>query len=105
MVSYCLVDAGCEFELYASDITRTFQLMVNLLLPQLAIYEVVLRGSIKSYCSSFSTTNNVMDAQIISEKVVTQGLIDLRNIARVLWMIFMPTEPLKSFICIKLVIG
>jgi Xaa-Pro aminopeptidase len=71
-----LVDAGCEFELYASDITRTYPINGKFSAPQLAIYEVVLEAQLKSI-EAISTNNNVMDAQIISEKVITQGLIDL----------------------------
>ena len=71
-----LVDAGCEFELYASDITRTFPINGKFTPPQLAIYEVVLEAQVKSI-EAISTNNNVMDAQTISEKVITQGLIDL----------------------------
>jgi Xaa-Pro aminopeptidase len=71
-----LVDAGCEFEFYASDITRTYPINGKFTTPQLAIYEVVLEAQIKSI-EAISTKNNVMDAQIISEKIITQGLIDL----------------------------
>ena len=71
-----LVDAGCEFELYASDITRTFPINGKFTAPQLAIYEVVLEAQVKSI-EAISSNNNVMDAQTISEKVITQGLIDL----------------------------
>ena len=71
-----LVDAGCEFELYASDITRTYPINGKFTAPQIAIYEVVLEAQLKSI-EAISTNNNVMDAQIISEKVITQGLIDL----------------------------
>ena len=71
-----LVDAGCEFELYASDITRTFPINGKFTAPQLAIYEVVLEAQAKSI-EAISTNNNVMEAQTISEKVITQGLIDL----------------------------
>ena len=71
-----LVDAGCEFELYASDITRTYPINGKFSAPQLAIYEFVLEAQLKSI-EAISTNNNVMDAQIISEKVITQGLIDL----------------------------
>ena len=98
-----LVDAGCEFELYASDITRTYPINGKFTAPQLAIYEVVLEAQLKSI-EAISTNNNVMDAQIISEKVITQGLIDL-GYCKVQWKSFMQLELLRSFICIKLVIG
>ena len=71
-----LVDAGCEFELYASDITRTYPINGKFSSAQLAIYEIVLEAQVKSI-EAISTKNNVMDAQIVSEKIITQGLIDL----------------------------
>ena len=71
-----LVDAGCEYELYASDITRTFPINGKFTDPQLAIYEVVMEAQLKSI-EAITTDYNVMDAQIISEKIITQGLIDL----------------------------
>ena len=71
-----LVDAGCEYDFYASDITRTFPVSGKFTDAQLAIYEVVLEAESKAI-AAVSVNNNVMDAQIISEKVVTQGFIDL----------------------------
>jgi Xaa-Pro aminopeptidase len=71
-----LVDAGCEYELYASDITRTFPINGKFSHPQLAIYEVVMEAQLKSI-EAITADHNVMDAQIISEKIITQGLIDL----------------------------
>ena len=71
-----LVDAGCEYDFYASDITRTFPVSGKFTDAQLAIYEVVLEAQSKAI-AAVSVNNNVMDAQKISEKVVTQGLIDL----------------------------
>ena len=71
-----LVDAGCEFELYASDITRTYPINGKFTSAQLAIYEVVLEAQQKSI-EAVTVDNNVVDSQIISEKVITQGLIDL----------------------------
>ena len=71
-----LVDAGCEYELYASDITRTFPINGKFTDSQLAIYEVVMEAQLKSI-EAITADHNVMDAQIISEKIITQGLIDL----------------------------
>ncbi|MDB9813163.1 aminopeptidase P N-terminal domain-containing protein [Gammaproteobacteria bacterium] len=71
-----LVDAGCEYNFYASDITRTFPVSGKFTDAQLAIYEVVQEAELKAI-AAVSVNNNVMDAQIISEKVVTQGLLDL----------------------------
>lgn len=44
----CLVDAGCELEGYASDITRTFPVNGTFSPAQRAIYEIVLRGQKKA---------------------------------------------------------
>ena len=71
-----LVDAGCEYELYASDITRTFPINGKFTDSQLAIYGVVMEAQLKSI-EAITADHNVMDAQIISEKIITQGLIDL----------------------------
>ena len=66
-----LVDAGCEYDFYASDITRTFPVSGKFTDAQLAIYEVVLEAESKAI-AAVSVNNNVMDAQIISEKVVRE---------------------------------
>ena len=39
-----LIDAGCEYEMYASDITRTFPVNGKFSEPQAELYNVVLRG-------------------------------------------------------------
>lgn len=38
----CLIDAGCEFDSYASDITRTFPVNGRFSGPQRAVYDIVL---------------------------------------------------------------
>ena len=68
-----LVDAGCEYEMYASDITRTFPVSGKFSDEQLKIYEIVLEAQVKSI-EAISTKNNVMDAQIVSEKIIIQGV-------------------------------
>src|SRR5690606_4554628 len=37
-----LIDAGCEYQYYASDVTRTFPVNGRFSEPQRAVYEVVL---------------------------------------------------------------
>ena len=39
-----LVDAGCEFDSYASDITRTWPVNGRFSAPQRRLYELVLRA-------------------------------------------------------------
>ena len=71
-----LVDAGCEYEMYASDITRTFPVSGKFSSEQLAIYNIVL-GALHQETECVKVGNNVMDPQIITEKVITKGLIEL----------------------------
>jgi Xaa-Pro aminopeptidase len=71
-----LVDAGCEYKMYASDITRTFPVSGKFSDEQLAIYKVVLAAN-QAAIDAVKTGNSVMEPQVISEKVITEGLVDL----------------------------
>ena len=71
-----LIDAGCEFEYYASDITRTFPVNGKFSAEQKAIYELVLKAqlaaidTIKPGCH----WNIPHDTTV---KVLTEGLVEL----------------------------
>ena len=41
-----LIDAGCEYQYYASDVTRTFPINGKFTATQKAVYEVVLRAQL-----------------------------------------------------------
>ena len=71
-----LVDAGGEYEMYASDITRTFPVNGKFTKEQLAIYNVVYEANQKAI-SAVIEGNNIMEPQKISEKVIVNGLVDL----------------------------
>ena len=71
-----LVDAGCEFEMYASDITRTFPVSGKFSEEQLKIYEIVLEA-MNTAIDNVKPGNDVMKPQEISEKVITKGLVKL----------------------------
>jgi len=71
-----LVDAGCEYEMYASDITRTFPISGKFSEEQLKIYEVVLEA-MNTAIDNVKPGNDVMKPQEISEKVITKGLVKL----------------------------
>jgi len=71
-----LVDAGCEYEMYASDITRTFPISGKFSEEQLKIYEIVLEA-MNTAIDNVKPGNNVMKPQEISEKVITKGLVKL----------------------------
>jgi Xaa-Pro aminopeptidase len=71
-----LIDAGCEYGYYASDVTRTFPVNGKFSAPQRAIYEVVLRAQLASIEATKpgATLEQIHDASV---KVIAQGLIDL----------------------------
>lgn len=72
-----LVDAGAEYQNYASDITRTYPVNGKFSSNQLAIYEIVLEAH-KQAIESVKPGRSVIEPQKISERVITQGLIDLK---------------------------
>ena len=71
-----LVDAGCEYQMYASDITRTFPVGGKFSKEQLEIYNIVLKANLAAI-DAVKTGNSIMEPQIISEKVITEGLVEL----------------------------
>ena len=71
-----LVDAGCEYEMYASDITRTFPISGKFSEEQLKIYEIVLEA-MNAAIDNVKPGNDIMKPQEISEKVITKGLVGL----------------------------
>ena len=71
-----LVDAGCEYEMYAADITRTFPVSGKFSEEQLKVYEIVLEA-MNAAIDCVKKGNSVMKPQEISEKVITEGLVKI----------------------------
>jgi Xaa-Pro aminopeptidase len=71
-----LIDAGCEYENYASDITRTFPANGKFTGEQRAIYELVLVAQLAAI-KAIKPGAPCMIGQDVAVKVLTQGLIDL----------------------------
>ena len=71
-----LVDAGCEYEMYASDITRTYPISGKFSKEQLEIYKIVL-DAMTAAIDKVKDGNNIMEPQQISEKIITNGLVEL----------------------------
>ena len=71
-----LIDAGCEYEYYASDITRTFPASGKFSDEQKAIYEIVLKA--QEAAIEEVKPGALWDApHNASVKVITKGLIKL----------------------------
>ena len=71
-----LVDAGCEWGLYASDITRTYHINGRFSAEHRAVYDVVLEAHNKA-CEAIQIGANCTDPQKASEISLSQGLKDL----------------------------
>ena len=72
-----LIDAGCEVNLYASDITRTFPIGGRFSSEQKEVYQIVLEAQKQALLQSKigNTLTNNHDA---ATEVLVQGLLDLK---------------------------
>ena len=71
----CLIDAGCELDGYASDITRTFPVNGKFTGPQRALYDITLAAQ-EAAISMTKPGNTFMQPHEAALKVLTQGLLD-----------------------------
>jgi Xaa-Pro aminopeptidase len=71
-----LIDAGCEYDLYASDITRTFPVGGRFSPAQRAVYEVVLEAQ-HAAIEKTQPGNHWNDPHDAAVKAITQGLVKL----------------------------
>jgi Xaa-Pro aminopeptidase len=71
-----LVDAGCEFEFYASDITRTLPVNGRFNVEQRAVYEVVLAAQ-NAAIDAVRPGNHWNQPHEAAVRVITAGLVKL----------------------------
>jgi Xaa-Pro aminopeptidase len=71
-----LVDAGCEYQCYASDITRTYPVNGRFTSEQRAVYEVVLEAN-RAATAKVKPGNHWNDPHDAAVQVITQGLVKL----------------------------
>jgi len=71
-----LIDAGCELDGYASDITRTFPANGKFSGPQRALYELVLASQEAAIAATHAGAR-FTDPHDATVKVLAQGLLDL----------------------------
>ncbi|MDJ0880724.1 MAG: Xaa-Pro aminopeptidase [Gammaproteobacteria bacterium] len=72
-----LIDAGCEVEGYASDITRTFPINGRFSPAQKDVYQVVLQAQ-KAAIKKVKPGNHWNDPHHAAVRVITKGLIELK---------------------------
>ncbi len=71
-----LVDAGCEFQLYASDITRTYPVNGRFTPEQRAVYEIVLQAQAAAI-DQVRAGNHWNDPHEAAVRCITHGLVKL----------------------------
>ncbi len=71
-----LLDAGCEHEYYASDITRTFPVSGRFTPPQRAVYDVVLEAQTAAI-AQVRAGNHWNQPHEAAVRVITKGLVKL----------------------------
>ena len=69
-----LIDAGCEYEYYASDITRTIPVNNTFTKPQKELYELVLNTQLK-VIGMIKPHIKRSDLQKMAVKLLTKGLV------------------------------
>ena len=72
-----LIDAGCELDSYASDITRTFPIASRFSAAQRDIYELVLESQ-EAAIKAVKPGADFIDYHDAATRVLVQGFIDLK---------------------------
>ncbi|MEM6709098.1 MAG: Xaa-Pro aminopeptidase [Pseudomonadota bacterium] len=75
--SLVLIDAGCEYQHYASDLTRTFPVSGRFSAAQQALYEIVLAAN-EEAIACCTTEHSFNDPHQRAIEIMTQGLKDLK---------------------------
>jgi Xaa-Pro aminopeptidase len=68
-----LIDAGCEYDYYASDITRTFPVSGKFTSEQRAVYEIVLEAQLAAIEKTVKG-NHWNDPHDAAVRIITKGL-------------------------------
>uniref|UniRef100_UPI002499F31E M24 family metallopeptidase n=1 Tax=Pseudomonas sp. PS02288 TaxID=2991443 RepID=UPI002499F31E len=71
-----LIDAGCEIDCYASDITRTFPVSGVFSAEQRALYEIVLAANVEAF-RFIGPGRHWNEAHEATVRVITAGLLEL----------------------------
>jgi Xaa-Pro aminopeptidase len=72
-----LIDAGCELDSYAADITRTFPVAARFSAAQRDVYEVVLEAQ-EASIREVKPGADFVNYHDVATRVLVQGLIDLK---------------------------
>jgi len=72
-----LIDAGCEYELYAADVTRTFPVSGTFSPAQKALYDIVLAAN-QAAIEASDAGALFMDPHQVALEIMIEGLLDLK---------------------------
>ena len=71
-----LIDAGAEYNMYSSDVTRTFPINGKFSVPQKDVYQEVLKAQALGI-SNVNTKNTMSDIHKLTVSSISQSLVDL----------------------------
>ncbi|NNH34909.1 Xaa-Pro aminopeptidase [Acinetobacter sp. NIPH 2377] len=71
-----LIDAACEYQLYASDITRTFPVNGKFSPEQKALYELVLKAQLAAI-DAVRVGNSYKEPHYVAVRIMVEGLLEL----------------------------
>lgn len=71
-----LIDAACEYQFYASDITRTFPVNGKFSPEQKALYNLVLEAQLAAI-NAVQIGNSYKEPHHVAVRILVQGLLDL----------------------------
>ena len=71
-----LIDAGCEFEHYASDVTRTFPVNGRFSAPQKQLYNIVLQAQLAAI-DAVQPGNAFDQPHVVAIRIMVEGLVEL----------------------------
>ncbi|WP_116327878.1 M24 family metallopeptidase, partial [Klebsiella aerogenes] len=70
------IDAGCEYQGYAGDITRTFPVNGKFSRPQRAVYDIVL-ASLQRALELFKPGTSIREVNDEVVRIMVVGLVEL----------------------------
>ena len=79
-----LIDAGCEFDSYASDITRTFPVNGRFTPAQKTLYQLVLRAQ-DAALQAIVPGRPYSDVHEAALKVLVEGMLDVKLLDKAAW--------------------
>ncbi|NNH37139.1 Xaa-Pro aminopeptidase [Acinetobacter terrae] len=71
-----LIDAACEYQLYASDITRTFPVNGKFSPEQKALYELILKAQLAAI-DAVRIGNSYKEPHHVAVRIMVEGLVEL----------------------------